>query len=319
MRSSNTWRCPLVRLRSLVILIGCLVITCLSELRADVSGQSAVRTPETKTLTAEAASKTLERDWLYQAMGERLLARSAQEIAWTRQLAARLVRLQPALDYSAELSELDALGKRLEDLRGAAVVTAEPSPPAAVPNWIWYPEGDSTQNAPAAARFFRCRFDLPVGVSSAVLRVAADDACEVYVNGQRVGAHDTWSRAAVMSVGPLLRERGNVLAVRAENRPAPSANPAGFIARLALTLPDGAQRIVVSDGSWRAEKELRPQWEQVAYDDASWTQAAVSAPWGGGPWGKIAGLGSDVQDDPVAAYAYETPAVKELYFSVRQV
>ena len=79
------------------------------------------------------------------------------------------------------------------------------------------------------------------------------------------------------------------------------------------------QLIVVSDGSWRADNELRPQWEQTEFDDASWTTAAVSAPWGGGPWGKIAGLGSDVQDDPVAAYANESAAVKELYFAVRQV
>ena len=45
----------------------------------------------------------------------------------------------------------------------------------------------------------------------------------------------------------------------------------------------------------------------------------MTAPFGGGPWGKIAGLGADVQDDPVAAYAGEAPAVKDLYFSVRQV
>ena len=208
--------------------------------RADVSGPNAVRTPETKTLTAEAASKTLERDWLFQAMGERLLARTAREIAWARQLAARLVGLQPAPDFSAELSELHALEQRLAELRGGCGRdSCSRPPPEAVPNWIWYPEGDSTQNAPAAVRYFRYRFELPPGASSAVLRVAADDACEVYVNGQRVGAHDTWARTGVMSVGPLLRAGRNVLAVRAENRPAPSVNPAGLIARLAVTLPDG--------------------------------------------------------------------------------
>ncbi len=90
---------------------------------------------------------------------------------------------------------------------------------------------------------------------------------------------------------PFLQAGANVLAVRAENRPAPSSNPAGLIARLAVTLADGKPMVVVSDGSWRADNELRPQWEQTAFDDAAWKPAAVSAPFGGGPWGKIAGLG----------------------------
>ena len=118
---------------------------------------------------------------------------------------------------------------------------------------------------------------------------------------------------------PFCKPGANLLAVRAENRPAPSSNPAGLIVRLAVTLADGKQLVVVSDGSWRADSELRSQWEQLAFDDASWKTAAVSAPFGGGPWGKVVGLGRDVQDDPVAAYAGESPAVKDLYFSVRRV
>jgi hypothetical protein len=319
MRSRYTLPWPTICMRLLSLMVACLIMSCASDAPGSAFRLGEVVTPETRTLTTEAASQALERDWLFQAMGERLSSRTALEIAWARELAARLARPEPAPDFSAELRELDALEQRLEELRGSSVASAESAPPEAVPNWIWYPEGDAAQNAPAAARFFRRRFDLPSDVSSAVLRVAADDACEVYVNGQRVGAHETWQRAGVMSIGPLLRGGGNVLAVRAANRPAPGLNPAGLIARLAVTLPDGKQLIVVSDGSWRADNELRPQWEQAALDDTSWKTAAVSAPWGGGPWGKIAGLGSDVQDDPVAAYASESSAAKELYFSVRRV
>ncbi|MGA2257649.1 MAG: hypothetical protein ABSG53_23560, partial [Thermoguttaceae bacterium] len=46
----------------------------------------------------------------------------------------------------------------------------------------------------------------------------------------------------------------------------------------------------------------------------------IAAPYGGGPWGKIAGLvEGDVQDDPVTAYAGADPTVKDVYFAVRQV
>jgi hypothetical protein len=110
-----------------------------------------------------------------------------------------------------------------------------------------------------------------------------------------------------------------VLAVRAENRPAPSKNPAGLIVRLAVTCAGGQQLIRISDGSWRAERALHPRWEQPTFDDSAWKAAAVAAPFGGGPWGKIAGLGADMPDDPVAVYAGEASAVKDLYFSVRRV
>jgi len=77
---------------------------------------------------------------------------------------------------------------------------------------------------------------------------------------------------------------------------------------------------IVSDGAWRAEKRKHSKWEQAAFDDSSWKPAIVAAPFGGGPWGKIAGLGkSDLKGDPIAAYADADPAVKDLYFAVRRV
>ena len=48
------------------------------------------------------------------------------------------------------------------------------------------------------------------------------------------------------NVGSLLRGGVNILAVRAENRPAPTKNPAGLIARLIVTGADGRRAVVVS-------------------------------------------------------------------------
>ena len=278
------------------------------------------RTPETRALTAEEAALTLERDWLFQAMGEPLLERTAQEIVWARELAARLSRHRHTPDTSAELARLDVLEKRLAEVCDAPAPTKTAKTAGATPSWIWYPEGRPAEDAPAEARFFRRRFELPAGIRAAVLRVAADDVCEVFVNGNRIGAHQTWQRTAVFDVGSLLKAGVNLLAVRAENKPAPHANPAGLIARLAVTLANGKPMVVPSNGSWLVEKESHAQWEQIAFDDSGWKLATVAAPFGGGPWGKIAGVDkADVQDDPVAAYADANPAAKELYFSVRRV
>ena len=70
------------------------------------------QTPETRTLTAEQAAQTLQRDWLFQAMGQPLSTRAEMEIGWARQLADRLTRNRPAPDLSAELGELDRLEGR---------------------------------------------------------------------------------------------------------------------------------------------------------------------------------------------------------------
>ena len=46
----------------------------------------------------------------------------------------------------------------------------------------------------------------------------------------------------------------------------------------------------------------------------------MTAPLGGGPWGKIAGLSEpDPQEDPIAAYAHVPTSLRDLYFSVRRV
>jgi hypothetical protein len=277
-------------------------------------------TPETRTLTVQEAARVLEQDWLFQAMGEPLLERAGKEILWARELAARLVHQEPSRDLSAERIRLDSLEKRLNELTGKPAAPETSEAVEAMPVWIWYPEGSPAQDAPAEARFFRCRFELPAPVRAAHLRIAADDACDVFVNGTRVGGHATWQRTAVFAVGEFLKPGINLVAVRAQNSPAPHKNPAGLIARLAVSLSNGKQVLVVSDDSWLAEKQRHGHWDQLDFDDSAWPTAAVAAPFGGGPWGKIAGLlKSDVLDDPMAAYADADPAAKELYFSVRQV
>ena len=274
--------------------------------------------PETRAHTPAEATAALEHDWLFQAMREPLLQRAAKEIGWARALAERLARGAPAPDLSADLAELGALEKRLGELAGKDAVARSAMSGGASPSWIWFPEGHPAQDAPAEARLFRCTFELPsAGVRRAELSIASDDACEVFLNGIRIGAHDTWQQAVAFAVAKHLRPGHNVLAVRAENKPAPSKNPAGLIACLPVTLADGKQVTVVSNGSWRTAKEERPGWQQVGFDDSSWKAAAVAAPLGGGPWGRITGLGGP--GGPASVYADMDPAVKECYFAVRRI
>ena len=246
-------------------------------------------TPPTRTLDAQEAEELLQRDWLFQAEAKPLAERTAEEIGWARQLAVRLARSAQAPDLRRDLAELDVLEKRLQALGKAP--PARPAPAAeGRPAWIWFPEGRPAQDAPAESRFFRRTFEVPAGrVRQAELCVTADDACEVFLNGLLLGNHGGWNHAATFAIEQQLKPGRNVLAVRAENKPAPSKNPAGLIACLTLTMPDGKLVRIVSDTSWRAAKEPQPRWEQPGFDDSSWKVAAIAAPYGAGPWGHIQG------------------------------
>ena len=271
------------------------------------------RAGEAARLTAGQASDALERDWLFQAMGEPLLARTGKEIGWARELAARLRARHPALALAAEEQELEALEQRWAELSREASPASPDMSVAVSPQWIWFPEGRPSEDAPAATRWFVRRFEAPDGVRGAEWRVAADDACEVFLDGRRVGSHGTWQRPAVFSFTESLSAGSHVLAVRAVNQPASSKNPAGLIARLVMRLENGQRIEIVTDTLWQASQEEKPG-EQPALDSSAWQSAVVAAPLGQGPWGRIPGFGGeDVLENPVLAYAGEAPAVRELH------
>ncbi len=284
------------------------------------------QTPPTRTLTEAEATAVLERDWLFQAMDEPLLARARQEIGWAQELAERLAGNMAAVDLTADVRELGELADRVDKMAGEVSVKAPPDGPAeatgaaaaAKPSWIWFPEGDSTRDAPTEARYFRFAFTLPedATVPKASLRVTADDQCEAFLNGQRLGTNEDWRRVAEYSIENLLAPGRNVLAIRAENRPAPvTANPAGLIANLLVQLRSGQRLRFVSDGSWRASRALLPGWETRDFDDTNWQPARVSAAYGGGPWGQ--GVNWISGSDEPGIWA--DPAERELYLAVRRV
>jgi hypothetical protein len=160
--------------------------------------------------------------------------------------------------------------------------------------WIWFPEGNPAQDAPAEKRFFRRAFVVPKGkvIKSAQLRISADDRFEARLNGKVVGASnpgsETWKTGRQFSdLARRLKPGANVLAITAENLPAPTANPAGLIARLEILFADGESLKLVSDADWLSAKTESLGWDKTGFDDAAWAKALVIGRHGDGPWGKI--------------------------------
>ena len=111
-------------------------------------------------------------------------------------------------------------------------------------HWIWTPEGDPTTDAPAAKRYFRKTFELPPGKPPphGMLWISADDRFIAYLNGERIASHAGTGTFASVDVSSKLKPGRNVLAVEAENLPAPvPANPAGLLANLQVQTANGKE------------------------------------------------------------------------------
>jgi len=137
-------------------------------------------------------------------------------------------------------------------------------------SWIWYPEGDPANNAPAATRYFRRTVTF---ATASTLIVTGDDTADVWLNGVKMSASprvtDSWKKAAVIPVNA-----GTVtIAVAATNT---SAGPAGII------LKAGS---VVTDESWKSAQSAPDGWERPDFNDSTWVAAKVLAAYGAGPWG----------------------------------
>jgi hypothetical protein len=148
--------------------------------------------------------------------------------------------------------------------------------PAFRAEWIWG-AGDRLDRA------FRHSFDLPAQALEARLWITADNAYELFANGQRVGAGDNWQSPTVYDLKPFLRPGRNVLAVAGHNA-APGA--AGLLAEGNVLCADGTNVPLQSDAAWLTSDAPAAGWEQPEFAAAGWV-AATSAgrhpqePWAG--------------------------------------
>lgn len=177
----------------------------------------------------------------------------------------------------------------------ACVILAQPQPvwiaptPAVqgpTPSWIWAntTPRPTTENAPAGFAYFARSFDAPQGVTRAMLAVAADNSATIWLNGAEVGRVSSWSAPRVFDLA--LQPGPNAIAVEAANDAAPpgSRNPAGLIASLALSMPDGSMEWIVTDEQWWGAAAKWPGFpNHPPAPDAS--RVAVLGPVSAAPWG----------------------------------
>lgn len=157
-----------------------------------------------------------------------------------------------------------------------ALLTATPGARGgAEPFWIWHaPDAEKSDEM-----FARRQFHVSNRVRSAELLVAKDANTRLFLNGQPVTAND-----GSADVTSRLRLGRNVLATHAK-----AAKRPGFIALLVVTLNSGQRTVIATDREWKISGKNAPDWTDLAFDDSAWKAAAMLAPHGAKPWGKMLG------------------------------
>ena len=155
--------------------------------------------------------------------------------------------------------------------------------------WIWFPEGQPEQAAPAGKRYFQRVIMLPAGanVKRATLFFTADDSGRCFVNGHPAGSSGNFHGATQADVTKFFRAGENVLAASVENG-GTAPNPAGFIALLRVEFVQGEPLVVVTDSDWKVGKEETRDWKKRSVSGEGWLAAKKLGPAGMAPWGEIA-------------------------------
>ena len=144
--------------------------------------------------------------------------------------------------------------------------------------WIWFNEGNPAQSAPIGTRQFRRTIHIPANRSliAARVRIAADNAFSIAVNGQNVATGSDWTIPVDADIRAAMQIGDNIISMSVTNAGS-SPNPAGVIARLDLTFSNGEPLTVLTDAQWEASS-----------NGVAWSNALVLGAYGIAPWGAAA-------------------------------
>ncbi|MCL5945477.1 MAG: glycoside hydrolase family 78 protein [Planctomycetes bacterium] len=143
--------------------------------------------------------------------------------------------------------------------------------------------------APVGLYMFSRTFSLPheVEFSRCFLVIAGDNVCKVAINGHVILPHFSapWSTPAVLEVDRDLRGGLNKIDVLLQNQGA-APNPSGLIAKLYIRGNNNFSRHVVTNAKWSGiSTSTGAKWISGVPRQ---NKVTVVAPWGRGPWGRIA-------------------------------
>ncbi|MHC5183668.1 MAG: sugar-binding domain-containing protein, partial [Planctomycetota bacterium] len=108
-------------------------------------------------------------------------------------------------------------------------------------------------------------------IQSAQFVFRADDNMELWINGSSMGTAGTWDSTASIDLTSKLDTGENVIACRVPN----AQGPGGLVGRILITDTDGHTKILPVDASFKASGREVSHWQNLDFDDSSWSDATL--------------------------------------------
>jgi hypothetical protein len=143
-------------------------------------------------------------------------------------------------------------------------------------SWIWGSSVDQGLPPQGETILVRREFKPAKPVRFAAIVAAADNAMELFFNNERVFNGTGWQDLKAAVVTSRLRDTGNQILIRAENRGS-QPNAAGVFCALRLDYEDGTHEIIVTNDQWQAGQALEEGGspEDWNLDTITWDSARV--------------------------------------------
>jgi signal transduction histidine kinase len=143
--------------------------------------------------------------------------------------------------------------------------------------WMW----DKVTFNKQTVRLWQ-RFEVPKTnpVVRAELRIAADNAFKVWLDGQELGSGSDWRTLSIYHLEGTLNPGAHVLAVEGFN----DNDQAGIILGLRLEMANGQALYIRSDPTWRVVPSSHRSWETTLRPAEDWPNASFSTNFGRIPW-----------------------------------
>lgn len=191
-------------------------------------------------------------------------------------------------------------------------------PTFAKANWV-LPQMPDPLHASPGFYLLQRSFSLPAGITilHADMLLAAEDQCKIFINGHQLFAAfgANWRNPVVKFIGKYLHPGHNTVTVLLQND-GQTGNTAGLLAAINILGQRGYDRRIVTNTKWQAA---------ALKNVAGWATKTLTAspamivkPWGAGPWGRLAALGSapvpalhphwlQKQPSPIFRHVFVTP------------
>ena len=160
------------------------------------------------------------------------------------------------------------------------VAKSEPEVTNGLGCWIW---DKATLNKQTVRLWHSFNVPKTNPVARAELRIAADNAFKIWLDGQELGSGSDWRTLSIYHLEGTLNSGAHVLAVEGFN----DNDQAGVILGLSLEMANGQLMQICSDLTWRVVPDADPNWETALQPAENWPNASIATNFGRMPWWTI--------------------------------